>query len=97
MTGKGLAPAPGAPSAAPVGIVLVCLGSAAVAFGWTMAAFMVVVGRSLTARKRHLLCVVVAALECLWMPFGTILGIFTLLLIMKPHVRALFVVGTPAR
>lgn len=73
-----------------VGFVFVCLGCAAVVLGWTMATLMIVAGRSLAGRRRHLFCLVVAGLECLWMPFGTILGVFTLVVLTKAQVRALF-------
>ncbi|MBX3411238.1 MAG: hypothetical protein KF708_00870 [Pirellulales bacterium] len=28
--------------------------------------------------------------ECLWFPFGTILGVFTLIVLMRPAVKAQF-------
>ncbi len=65
-------------------------GSVAVLFGWTMAALTALAGRSLTKRRRHLFCIVVASISCLWMPFGTLLGVFTLVVLSKPHVKAMF-------
>ncbi len=35
-------------------------------------------------------CLVVAALECLFMPFGTILGVFTIVVLMRHPLKALF-------
>ena len=37
-----------------------------------------------------MLCLVVGALECMMMPFGTVLGVFTLIALTKPSVKALF-------
>ena len=33
---------------------------------------------------------VVAGIECIFMPFGTVLGVLTLLVLMRPSVKALF-------
>jgi len=46
--------------------------------------------RSLAARRRWTLCAVVAGLNCLQMPLGTILGVFTLIVLVRPEVRAGF-------
>ena len=58
--------------------------------GWTYAIAMAVTGKFLGAHRRHTFCMVMAALSCLFMPFGTILGIFTLIVLSKPEVRELF-------
>src|SRR5579859_3835018 len=75
-------PDPRAPHAAPVptgfAAAFVGLGSFALLLGWTMALLTVIAGRSLTRRRRYTFCLVIAGLLCLWMPFGTILGVFTL-------------------
>ncbi len=45
---------------------------------------------SLRQARRPLLCQVAAGLACLSIPFGTALGIFTLITLQRPEVRALF-------
>ena len=47
-------------------------------------------GRSLTKHKNYTFCIVIAALVCLSMPLGTILGIFTIVVLMRDTVKALF-------
>ena len=42
-----------------------------------------------------LFCIVVAGVECMIMPFGTVLGVFTLIMLMKDSVKALFESGVP--
>ncbi len=67
------------------------LGSSAfILGGWTIAALMAFAGRCLARRQRRVFCLVVAALECLWTPFGTVLGILTLLVLIRPSVIELF-------
>lgn len=73
-----------------MGWAFVGLGCLFVASGWALAVFMAVAGNSILKRRRHTLCVIVAGVSCLFMPFGTILGVFTLILLTKPHVKALF-------
>jgi hypothetical protein len=48
------------------------------------------VAASLRQRRRWTLCAVVSGLNCLQMPLGTILGVFTLVLINRSDVRASF-------
>ncbi len=57
---------------------------------WTLAAFIIYAGKSLRRRTGHGLCLAMAGIECIFMPFGTILGIFTLVTLMKEDVRLLF-------
>src|SRR5205085_6217274 len=70
--------------------MFVLIASAVILGGWTIAALMAVAGRFLARRQRRVYCLVVAALECLWTPFGTVLGILTLLVLIRPSVIELF-------
>ncbi|MGC6427107.1 MAG: hypothetical protein ACON5H_08945 [Akkermansiaceae bacterium] len=47
--------------------------------------------RALAARRNPVLIQVVAGINCLSMPLGTILGIFTFIVLARPSVRRLFV------
>jgi hypothetical protein len=43
--------------------------------------------------KRHTnytYCLVVAAIECMFTPFGTVLGVLTIIVLVRPTVKALF-------
>lgn len=62
--------------------------------GWILAGLMIAVGRKLKRRASHTFCMIVAGMECILMPFGTVLGIFTIVLLMKDPVKRLFGVGT---
>lgn len=78
------------------GTILVVVGSLAMVAGWTMAALLAHAGRCIRLRRGHLFCFVVAALSCLSVPLGTLLGVFTLVLLTKPHIRLLFERGADA-
>jgi hypothetical protein len=73
-----------------IGLIFALAGGAVIVGGWSLATAMFVAGRSLKKRRRYLFCMVVAALSCMFTPFGTILGIFTIMVLMRPSVKALF-------
>lgn len=73
-----------------IGWLFVLLGGGLILAGLTLAVFIAVTGRYLSQHKHHLFCMVVAVIECLFMPFGTILGIFTIIVLMRNSVKELF-------
>jgi hypothetical protein len=58
--------------------------------GLAMATCIFIAGRALAKRTRYWFAFVVACIECLFMPFGTILGVFTLIVLSRESVRQLF-------
>lgn len=51
---------------------------------------LVIAGRSLARQRNWLFCMIMAGLSCPWFPFGTALGVFGLIILSKPDVKALF-------
>jgi hypothetical protein len=78
------------PPPAALGWLFVVLGGAFVLFGWMLAIAILVAGRKLRARSSRMYCLVVGAVECMMMPFGTVLGVFTIIVLMKDSVKELF-------
>jgi hypothetical protein len=58
--------------------------------GLVMAGAILATGRFLGRHRHHGFCLVVACVECLFMPFGTVLGVFTIITLMKDSVKRLF-------
>lgn len=83
----------GGPPPAFIGWLFVAIGGFVVLTGWAIAACIVAAGRFLAARRRYLFCVVVAAVECMFMPFGTVLGVLTIIVLMRDSVKASFAPG----
>jgi hypothetical protein len=81
---------PGEPDPALFGWFFVAVAVVIIAFGLAFSALLAYAGRCLRQRRRHTFCVVMAAISCAFMPFGTVLGIFTLIVLTKPTVRSLF-------
>ena len=84
----------GAPPAI-IGGIFIVIGGAVVLFGWAVAACVIYAGRCLTQRKHRTFCFVMAAVCCLSIPFGTVLGVFTIIVLSRPSVKALFEAGRP--
>ena len=61
-----------------------------ITIGWTFAAFVLAAGRFLVRRKHYTFCLVMAGIECIFMPFGTALGALTIVTLVREPVRQLF-------
>ncbi len=78
------------------GINLIILGGALVLLSWTLAALIITAGRCLAKRTRYMYCFVIAAISCMFVPFGTVLGIFTIIVLSRESVKAMFGRTAPA-
>jgi len=58
--------------------------------GITMAICILIAGQCLFRRKAYSFALVIACVECLFIPFGTILGVFTIIVLSRESVKALF-------
>src|SRR4029077_12766314 len=73
-----------------LGWIFAVLGSLLFLIGIAMAICILVAGRSLALRKRYSFVLVMSCIECLFVPFGTILGVFTIVVLSRESVRGLF-------
>ena len=74
-----------------VGLLFMAFAGAFILAGLTLAACTVLVARSLQQRRRHLFCMVMAGIEAATcMPFGTVLGVLTIIVLMRPSVKQAF-------
>jgi hypothetical protein len=73
-----------------LGWLFVLMGGFFMLFGWTYAILVLIAGRCIGLRRCRTYCFVVACVECLWVPFGTCLGVFTIMVINRESVKALF-------
>jgi len=73
-----------------VGLLLFFLGIAT-------AICILLAGRCLSRNKHYTFALVMACIECLFIPFGIILGIFTIIALLREPVKGLFAAAqTPA-
>lgn len=84
-------PAPPPPPA--LGWIFTLLGGGAVFLGWAIGIGVMLAGRFLSRRTHYVYCLVLAGIVLLFQPFGTILGVFTLIVLLRPSVKHLFETG----
>jgi hypothetical protein len=73
-----------------LGWIFAGLGSFLFLLGITMAVCILIAGRCLSRRRRYSFALVMACIECLFLPFGTILGVFTIIVLSRESVKTLF-------
>jgi hypothetical protein len=73
-----------------LGWIFAVFGCGLFLIGVAMAICILIAGRSLALRKRYSFALVMACIECLFVPFGTILGVFTIVVLSRESVKALF-------
>ena len=78
------------PPPAFLGWIFIVLGAVFFLGGVTIAICILIAGRCLSRRKSYSFALVMACIECLFVPFGTILGIFTIVALSRESVKALF-------
>lgn len=72
------------------GWIFVVAGSIAIIFCWTVAILLLVAAGRLKKRRSWTFCFVTACVSCLFMPMGTALGVFTIIVLIRESVKASF-------
>jgi hypothetical protein len=90
LAGLGSGKKEGAAAGMGIGAFFGCIGFVLLAVIGTLGVLNYMTGKSLRQRKRLTLCYVMAGIACLWVPFGTILGVFTFVVLSKPGVKQSF-------
>jgi hypothetical protein len=81
---------PGDEPPAFVGWLFTCMGAGMFLAGLSLALCVVLAGRFIVQRRRYWFVFVVACFECAIFPFGTALGVFTIVVLSRPTVKSLF-------
>jgi hypothetical protein len=76
-----------------VGLIFGLLGFGFFTAMIVLAILKFIVAKRLKERRSRVLCLVVAAISCLGIPFGTVLGIFTFLVLSRPSIMGSFDTG----
>jgi hypothetical protein len=73
------------------GLVFAVMGGGVVLAGWALAAGLAFAGLYLRRQVHYMFCLVVAALATVCcQPLGTVLGVLTIIVLMRPSVKAAF-------
>ncbi|MDZ8117780.1 hypothetical protein [Pontiella agarivorans] len=90
ISGTFFEEADGTPPPAQIGWMFVIMGSLFILTGWVISIGMIVAGRKISQQKSRIYCMVIAGIECMFMPFGTVLGVFTLIALNKESIKDAF-------
>ena len=78
------------PAAGVVGATFVVIAAILIIIGWGLAIFVFISGKNLDRQTKYQFCMVGAGVLCIFMPLGTILGVFTLVTLQDDYVKQLF-------
>jgi hypothetical protein len=74
-----------------VGWLFTCIGGSIMLFFWAAATLQIFTARSLNRHTSYGLCYTVAIIDCfVYAPMGIVLGVFTIIVLNRPSVKALF-------
>ena len=73
-----------------IAFVFIILASVIILIGWALAILIIMAGVKLKNRSSYNFCMIIAFIECLIVPLGTVLGIFTIVTLSKEPVKELF-------
>ncbi len=86
----------GTPAPAPLAWLFISLAIVLMAFGAALAVVMFLMGKYVKRRTRYNFCLIGAVFSCLFMPLGTALGIFTIIVLSRPAVKQMFTLPAAA-
>src|SRR4029077_18158881 len=87
-------PKNGEPPPAFVGYIFMAFGAGFFLLGQTFAVCIFAAGRCIDSHTRYWFVFVMACFECAFFPFGTVLGVFTIVVLSRPAVKQLFGIPT---
>lgn len=87
---------PNNPPPALIGYLFAIMGGAFVVGGWMLAICTFLVGRFLASRRHYVFCLIISGVNCIVVPLGTVLGVVTIMVLLRPTVKTLFSTPVPA-
>ncbi len=85
----------GQPPPAWFGLLFMFIGGVIVFLGCTVGGLIAYAGRCIAQRRHHTFCLIMAAIACLWVPIGTVLGVMAIIVLSRPSVKPLFGAAPP--
>jgi hypothetical protein len=80
----------GQPPPAFIGWLFVGVAAVMITAGWTLAALLLTTAHFLARQEHYMFCLAMACVECLFVPFGTALGVFTIIVLTRESVKQQF-------
>lgn len=76
------------------GALFTLIPAAMILLGWAFSFCLVYAGYNLSKKQHYMFCLVMAGISCAFTPFGTVLGVFTIIVLCRTSVKELFGYGT---
>lgn len=73
-----------------IGWIFILFASVVIFLGLCFASCLALAGKFLAQRRNRMFCLVIAGISCAFVPFGTALGVFTIIVLSRDSVRATF-------
>ncbi|MEA3266496.1 MAG: hypothetical protein U9P42_06075 [Candidatus Fermentibacteria bacterium] len=78
------------PAMGMAGVFFTLIASFIILLGWGLAVLVFLAGKNLDRQTKYRFCMIGAGVLCIFMPLGTILGVFTLVTLQDDSVKAMF-------
>ncbi len=78
------------PPPAAFGWFFIGIASIFILLGFTLAVFNILAGKYLKQQTKYTFCFVIAVINCMFAPLGTVLGVFTIIVLLRDSVKAMF-------
>jgi len=83
------------PMPAALGWFFIAFASIIISAGWTLAVCNFIAANKIKRHINYLFCLIVAGINCAFFPTGTVLGVFTFLVLLREPVKQIFKGVTP--
>lgn len=72
------------------GALFALMGGSIILFGWTVGFLTILSGRFIARRVHRTYSIVMGGINCALFPFGTVLGVFDMIILTKDETKALY-------
>lgn len=86
-------PTGGGPPPPAIGWFFIVVSIAVMVIGWTWAVALMIAGWHMGKCRHYLYCMVMGCSALLYVPLGTVLGVFTIIVLVRPNAKRLFETG----
>ncbi len=73
-----------------IGLFFIIFAGSFILIGWALAICIILAGIFISKRTNYMFCLVIAGIQCVFTPFGTVLGVFTIINLIHPSVKESF-------
>jgi hypothetical protein len=76
------------------GLIFAIMGGIFFIFGQTIAWATIYSGRQIKKRRKYMFSFILACIMCMFVPIGTVLGVFSIIILSRPSVKELYQIST---